>query len=109
MPAVNGRPNSISRAQERDRLLQSLTVAVFAYWFSLGAVLALRDSGHGDFAIASLVAVAMASVWLPMHVAKSARFLARESPYIWGALTLVLGPLGALIGPVVQARRLLSY
>jgi hypothetical protein len=100
-------PNIASpRVRERDRLLRRLSLAVFGYWFSLGAVVSLGASTHGNFAIASLVTFLMSSVLLPLQIAEAAKFLRIASPVGWALMTFVLGPVGAVVCPAMVAQRL---
>ena len=89
--------------EARAKLLRKLKLSWAAYWVLLVAGVALLGAGQ-SVAVVALLVIAAASIWLASVVADAASSTG-GSAAIWGLGTLVLGPFGALLFPLLQIGR----
>lgn len=87
--------------EAKQKLLRKLKISWAAYWVLLVVGFSLVGAGGQSVAVAALLVIAAASIWLASVVADAASSTG-GSAAVWGLGTLVMGPFGALLLPLLQ-------
>jgi len=97
---MNSIPKYIS-PEARATMCKKLKVAWATYWILLLIMIFGASASNEAVRISALLLWFAGTVWLATVVADAASATG-GSAFIWGCGTLFLGPLGALVFPLVQ-------
>lgn len=91
--------------EARQKILRKLKISWIAYWVVFIGLIVTANMGSQVLATVVTVGWLLVAIKLAMVVAEAASSTG-GSGFIWGCGTLFLGPLGALVMPMVQLANL---